>query len=293
MPIEIPPSYAGQPRWWSGGQDWLAALPELVRELCDRWQLTIDGEIAHGSHALVVPVNGSLALRLAPPDDDIGRHIRALRFWDGRGTVRLIDSDVERGAMLLERLGTPLSEVPVAAAMAVLGRMMRRLAIPAPADVPSTADIVATRADLWTGEWRRLGEPFDRAILTTALASAARLSTTGSTDAVNGDLHSDQILGGEREPWLTVDPVLLRGDIAYDLGRVLWTRVDEMRDAADIVRHFEIVVAAAELDRERARDWVVFRAVDYWLWGLGVGLTEDPPRCARLLTAFHLPELLG
>jgi streptomycin 6-kinase len=36
--------------------------------------------------------------------------------------------------------------------------------------------------------------------------------------AVNGDLHSDQLLRGEREPWLTVDPVLLRGDIAYDLG---------------------------------------------------------------------------
>jgi len=31
---------------------------------------------------------------------------------------------------------------------------------------------------------------------------------------------------------------------------------------------------------------VVFRAVDYWLWGLDAGLTEDPLRCRRLVEAF-------
>jgi hypothetical protein len=36
---------------------------------------------------------------------------------------------------------------------------------------------------------------------------------------------------------------------------------------------------------ERARDWVVWRTVDYWLWGLSAGLTEDPVRCARLVDA--------
>jgi streptomycin 6-kinase len=50
--------------------------------------------------------------------------------------------------------------------------------------------------------------------------------------------------------------------------------------------HFDTVVTEAALDRDRARDWVVFRTVDYWLWGLKAGLTEDPLRCARLLTAF-------
>jgi streptomycin 6-kinase len=82
---------------------------------------------------------------------------------------------------------------------------------------------------------------------------------------------------------LAVDPVLYRGDIAFDLGRVLWTRLDEM---AAIVPHFDTAVSAAGLDRDRARDWVVWRTVDYWLWGLSVGLTEDPVRCARLVAAF-------
>ncbi len=111
------------------------------------------------------------------------------------------------------------------------------------------------------------------------------LVTTPSTLAVNGDLHSAQVLAGTREPWLTVDPVLLRGDIAYDLARVLWTRLDEMPDPTAITEHLDIVVDSAGLDRDRARDWVVFRAIDYWLWGLDAGLTEDPLRCHRLVTA--------
>jgi streptomycin 6-kinase len=53
----------------------------------------------------------------------------------------------------------------------------------------------------------------------------------------------------------------------------------------DIAPYFDIAVREAGLDRDRARDWVIFRAVDYWLWALSAGLTEDPVRCARLVSA--------
>ena len=94
--------------------------------------------------------------------------------------------------------------------------------------------------------------------------------------------HEGQVLAGQREEWLTVDPVLFRGDIEYDLGRVLWWNLDKMDD---IVRYFDLAVQEADLDRDRARDWVLWRTVDYWLYGLSVGLTEDPVRCARLISA--------
>ncbi len=179
-----------------------------------------------------------------------------------------------------------MQDVPVAEAMPILGRMMRRLAIPAPPHVPSTADVVAARMATLRTEWERWGRPFPEPALHQAFEAGSRLSRTESPLAVNGDLHSAQVLRGGRERWLTVDPVLMRGDIAYDLGRILWTRIDEMTDADEIVHHFEAVVGAAGVDREHGRDWVVFRAVDYWLWGLAAGLTEDPRRCRRLVLAF-------
>ncbi len=289
--ITVPQTFRDMPRWWREGSEWLEGLPRLIRTYCARWQLTITGNMTHGSNAAVIPVAraGELfVLRLTPPEPAVSEQVAALRFWNGRGTVQLIDADIGGGAMLLERLaiGVSLQDVPVAEAIPVLGRMMRRLAIPAPRHVLSTAAVVADRMATMRAEWERLGRPFEEAVLRRAYDAGSRLSRTESELAVNGDLHSAQVLRGRREPWLTVDPVLMRGDIAFDLGRVLWTRIDEMSDAKAIVRHFDAAVDAAGIDRDHSRDWVVFRTVDYWLWGLSVGLTEDPPRCRRLVFAF-------
>lgn len=286
--IVVPQAFLDMPRWWHEGRDWLAALPDTAAAACHRWGLTLDGEPAHGSNALVLPVRRGderLALRLTPPGQEVSDQVAALRFWDGRGTVRLEAADLAAGAMLLERLAMDgsLRALPIGEALAVLGRMMRRLAVPAPESVPSTAALVVSRAAALTADWERLGRPFDKAFLSVALDAAAHLTEPDGDLAVDGDLHSGQVLRGVREEWLTVDPVLLRGDIAYDLGRMLWTRLDEL---VDIRAGFEIAVAAAGVDSGRARDWVVFRAVDYWLWCLSRGLTEDPVRCERLTRVF-------
>jgi len=103
--------------------------------------------------------------------------------------------------------------------------------------------------------------------------------------AVNGDLHGKQVLAGPDGTWVVVDPVLLRGDPAYDLARVLWTRIDEMTDDGEIRHWLDVVASAAGIDLAHARRWVMFRTASYWLWGLAQGLTEDPVRCARLIRA--------
>lgn len=233
-----------------------------------------------------------LILRLTPPHDAFQLEIDALEFWAGRGTVRLIKHNAEAGAMLLERLDTTqtLASLPLAEAVPLIARLMRRQAIPiTDVTVVSTADVVAARSLLLSADWERLDQPFDRSILERTLTITQDLSSTPGDHAVNGDLHFDQVLAGAREPWLAVDPVLLRGDLEYDLARVLWTRLDEMSDD-DVVFHFETVVREAQLDRERAWKWVFYRSVEYWLWGLTHGLTTDPDRCGRLVAIFTSQE---
>ncbi|GAA1113822.1 aminoglycoside phosphotransferase family protein [Kribbella jejuensis] len=281
--INLPESFLRMPRWWTEGAEWLQDLPAAVERQCERWSLSVVGAVSHGSNAVVVPVaraGEEFVLRMSPPGAEVSDQVWALRWWAGRGMAYLYDADVEVGAMLLERLSTPLTSRPIDEAVAVLGQLMRRLAVPAPDDARSTADIVTTRTAELEPQWERLGRPFDVAILREALAIAP--TETTSTLAVNGDFHAGQVLAGQREAWLMVDPVLFRGDIEYDLGRVLWWDLDRMDD---IVRYFDLAVREAGLDRDRARDWVIWRTVDYWLYGLGVGLTEDPVRCARLISA--------
>src|SRR5689334_11661077 len=190
------------PRWWTEGAEWLQGLPSAVERQCRRWDLSIVGEVSHGSNAVVVPVTRAgeqFVLRMSPPGTEVAEQVWALRWWAGRGMAHLYDADVDAGAMLLERLSTPLTSRPIDETIAVLGQLMRRLAVPAPDDARSTADIVTTRTAELEPQWDRLGRPFDVAILHEALAVAP--TETTSTLAVNGDFHSGQVLAGRRESW--------------------------------------------------------------------------------------------
>ncbi len=290
--IIVPASFRSMPRWWSDGTAWLDALPMLVDAQCERWSLSPDGAPRHGSNALVLPVRRGgeqLALRLTPPGPEVATTIAALDFWSGRGTVELLAADVDHGALLLERLDADrsLASLPPAQALPILGQTIRRLAVPAPAEVRSTGDEAAEEAAGWRSRWSDLARPVPAGMLESAIAAAASVAVPETPDlAVDADLHCEQVLSGVREPWLVVDPILLRGDVGYDLARILWSRLDELGDDADIRRWLGVLVEAAELDRERARLWVVTRAASYLFWGLERGLTEDPPRCRRLLDIF-------
>ncbi|WP_205864583.1 aminoglycoside phosphotransferase family protein [Planctomonas sp. JC2975] len=159
-----------------------------------------------------------------------------------------------------------------------------------PDDIPTTRGIAASLATELERDWTEAGEPTPRSQLAVGQHLAAELATapSGAADAfaVNGDFHFDQVLAAERAAWLVVDPVLLRGDREYDIGRVLWSRLDELPDDGDVRDAFELFVRVAEVPRDRARSWVVLRSMSYLTWGIPRGLTEDPVRCRRLLDLF-------
>jgi streptomycin 6-kinase len=48
-----------------------------------------------------------------------------------------------------------------------------------------------------------------------------------------------------------------------------------------------VLAHASGINPAHARRWILFRTASYWLWGLAHGLTEDPVRCDRLITAIQ------
>ncbi|MGW4483521.1 aminoglycoside phosphotransferase family protein [Amycolatopsis sp. NPDC004368] len=44
---------------------------------------------------------------------------------------------------------------------------------------------------------------------------------------VNEDLHYENVLAGQREPWLVIDPKPIAGDLEYGVFSLLWNRFDE------------------------------------------------------------------
>ena len=101
---------------------------------------------------------------------------------------------------------------------------------------------------------------------------------------VNWDLHYGNVLfAPTRQAWLAIDPKPATGTPEFGIAQLLWTRIDEMAGPADFHRHLAALIESAGLDANLTHAWTLVRVVDYWLWALGIGLTEDPRRCATLL----------
>jgi streptomycin 6-kinase len=286
--IEVPAAFRAFGRWQregAAGRRWLASLPARVAVWSARWDLVVDGPPWHGDNGIAVPVRRAgepLVLKVTWPDPLVVEEVAALRMWDGHGTVLLVEASPAEGVLLLERLGAPMTDLPVMAALAAAATLLRRLAVPAPSSsgVTTTGEYAATLRDELPARWDAAGRPFPLAVLDRATGLAGDLSGTAPPVLVNRDLHYGNALRGRREPWLAVDPLAFAGDLEHQCGQLLWTRLDEL---PDIPAALAVLVEAGGLDPGRARAWAVLRAVDYWLWGLAAGFTLDPVRCARIV----------
>lgn len=288
--IAVPPDFAAATALREGpaGRAWIEALPALIEELCQRWRLAPDGSSMHGGLGLVIPVRraGELcALKVSWKDESNADEAAALAAWDGQGAVRLLASDPARGALLLERLDhqRSLNDVGIEEAVEVAGGLLRRLAIPAPSGFRSLGAVARDLSATLPGRWERCGRPMPRRWMEQARELAMRMGASSGALLVNYDLIYEDILRGTREPWLAVDPKVVSGDVEYGIAQLLWTRPEEIETHGGLERAFHQIVETAGCDPERARAWTLARCVDYWLWALSAGLTEDPARCEAIV----------
>ncbi len=284
--LHIPESFIESTiqREGENGRQWIANLPNLVNTLCDQWQLILNGPPMHGYFSLVVPVvgaTGPFALKISWINDITKDEAAALSIWNGNGIVQLLQAQSEHGAMLLERLNyrQTLDEINITKAITITARLLRRLTIPNPGHFPLLKDMTANIGQCLEERWLEQSRPFSHHLLETAQNLTSQLGPSARNLLINYDIHYTDVLAGEREPWLAVDPKPIIGDPEYGAAQLLWRRLEDILADGGLDYHFDLLVETAELDPERAQGWTFLRCIDYWLWGLNIGLTEDPPRC--------------
>jgi streptomycin 6-kinase len=274
------------------GRAWIADLPALIDTVCQRWGLEVVHGVAHnGYHAVVLPVRRGgeqYVLKLTWPADRTIDEARALATWNGHGAVRMFEADTAVGVMLLERLDSQrtLGDVDLFEAAAVAGRLLRQLAVPAPPGFRKLQDLAGDITRSLNARQERLGHPVPTAWLEGARALCQQLANqVGNQLLVHADLHYGNVLAGEREPWLAIDPKPIAGDPEFAVPELLWTRVDDVDGTEGVRRLLAVLVDNGTLVADKVHNWAIVRCVDYWLWGVENGLTEDPQRCRRILEA--------
>lgn len=273
------------------GLRWVEAVPALVERLCHRWQIELASEAAlYGDNNLLLPARhaaDACMLKLCEPGHDTVAEVTALLAWDGRGAVQLHEASLGEGALLLEQLdsGRALSGLGLFDAAEIAGDLIRQLTIPAPPGLCQLGDMATEIAETVGPRHNALGNPVPARWVGLAAGLAAELAADAGADLVHADLHYGNVLAGTRQPWLAIDPKAIAGDPELSVPELMWTRLDEADQADDIRALLAAITHAAALDPAKARAWTIVRAVDYWLWGLDHGFTEDPVRCHRLLDA--------
>ena len=291
--ITVPPALV---RWRTGqsgdvGRRWLDGLPARVAALCAAWDLVVeDTPPLAGALALVVLVRRGeerLALRVRWPEPGQAAEVVALRAWDGRGAVRLVAVDPAGDALLLERLDPhrTLRDLPVERAAVVTGRLLAELSVPAPPGLPTLAASAAAFVAGGRGAGRGSRRDRSRPGRWPGPASSRRpcrptpgCSCTGTCTAATC-WPTARVGGGPstRSRWSATRPSRWpsRCGPAPTTPRAPPT-------CAGCSGWWPTPRASTPTS---AAGWTVVRAVDYWLWGLEHGLTEDPVRCARLVDA--------
>jgi streptomycin 6-kinase len=282
--IESQYEYAGE-----AGRAFIAALPARVVEFVERWDLTVDGPSMHGVAALVLPVvrgdGTSAVVKFQLLDEETEGEPVGLRVWDGDGAVRLLDHDADTGTMLLERLdsGRMLSTMADSRkAVLVVAELLARLtAVEAPAGMRRLGDIAGEMVDELPGALRAIGDPAERAIVERCGGAVREVMGEPGDRLLHWDLHFENVLAAEREPWLAIDPKPLAGDPGFDL----WPAINNRPEPGEVLWRFDAMTEVLGLDRERARAWTLGRVLQNALWEIEDGrpLDGDDMEIARRL----------
>jgi streptomycin 6-kinase len=177
--------------------------------------------------------------------------------------VKLLEADDTSGAMLLERClpGTTLRSEPEPDQDVIIAGVLRRI-WESSTEVPGSVDFrhLSQMIDVWCEETiaqRHLWP--DPGLVYEGLRVMKELARPAPTDVLLAtDLHADNVLRAEREPWLAIDPKPFVGDRSYDPVQHLMNCESRLhRNPACFV---ELIASLTEVDPARLRLWMFARA---------------------------------
>ncbi|MBI3959357.1 MAG: kinase [Chloroflexi bacterium] len=273
--------YAADPdndKW----RNWIAHLPARVAELTARWSLTLGAPYDPGGMcSWVAPARNAdgddLVLKMGVRHSEGEHEADALRFWDGDGAVRLYDAHItdDTCVLLLERCtpGTSLKQtLPEPEQDEVIAHLLRRLwKEPSPGH---SFRPLQSMCDEWGDELAENAERNPDTVDSGLVRAGLEIfrSYAGTSDRhvlLCTDLHGDNVLAAQRQPWLVIDPKPYVGDPAYDASQHMLNCLDRLEAGPRGL--CQRMAALLELEAERVTTWLFARCVQESFSGDGWG----------------------
>ncbi|HKI93321.1 MAG TPA: aminoglycoside phosphotransferase family protein [Gaiellaceae bacterium] len=240
-------------------EEWHASAPLLAAEVAEEWELRLGDPYVPGAAGHVVradlPDGTPAVLKLHWPHRESEQEADALERWDGEGAVRLLARDGAHGALLVERCkpGAFLSTAPDP--LGVLIGLLPRLWRSGDGFRP-----LAEEAAHWLAGDDLAAIPDRRLREATAHYLRELPPTQGEQVLLHQDLHGENVLAAEREPWLAIDPKPLAGEREFAVAPIVRS-VELGHSKRDVLHRLDRLTAELGLDRERTRGWTIAQTV--------------------------------
>ena len=278
------------------GDSWLSALTDLIAESSHLWKLTDITPVSNLSYNFVAYAkrnDESVVLKIGTPRDELTSEIVALTLYNGQGSCRLLEANLEKGMLLLEHLqpGMMLSTLENdEQATRIAADVMTGLWQP----VPENKNELLQLKD-WFNGFKRLrkryhgktGELPQRLVETAESLSRELLAENKDEALLHGDFHHYNILKSTRG-WLAIDPKGVVGPKGYEVGPLLINPVDRFLDGSNprgqTEKRIAILSEMLGMERERVRNWGVCHAVLSAWWSMEDGGDWSyATRCAEII----------
>lgn len=256
------------------GQDWLDALPTRIKALESLWDIELEKPMPNLTYsyvALVETKSGPAILKIAPKSERLDREI----CWyqaQKTGCARLIMSDNEQGAMLLEYLqpGISLKQKVIDGkddeATAIIAEVMLQLnpaKVSGASPFPHVSRLVK---DLELLKGRVSGK-----LVNYALSLFHRLLEVKEDYVLHGDLHHDNILS-HGKTYKAIDPHGYVGPRAFEVGAFIRNPYDcfhEYRSLKQtIMSRLNILYELLPFSRDEIDGWALIYSLIAASWSV-------------------------
>ncbi|MCM3732659.1 aminoglycoside phosphotransferase family protein [Fictibacillus nanhaiensis] len=239
-------------------KEWLNNFDQMIAAYEERLEISIQGpfDLSYNFVAPAIRNNGQeVVIKVVLSRKEFLGELETLRLMKGKKMVELLEYDVDRGIMILERLSPGVTLAVIEddeEAAYIASEVMKSLWVPAPnkTELETVSDRENSLKRIFNNNPNGFG-PISKETLQEALSVFEQLNgQINHSYLLHGDLHHYNLLKNG-DSWSAIDPKGLIGDREYDVIQYLLNKLPEKNVKDTIKKRVDIFVNELNLDKER------------------------------------------